>query len=66
MTNLDRFLVMCGNAAKQLGITNVVIAARDPASNAAKLVASQGSMDDLKPLIAEKFGLETPPDTSWE
>lgn len=56
-TKLEQFCSMTGSVAQRLGITSVVIVARDPETGETKTVASPGAMDDLKPTVAAKFGL---------
>jgi len=64
---LAQFAVQCSNAAQRLGIKTVVIAARDPVTNQTDVIASPGAMEDLRPVLGEKLGLNGPDEseTAW-
>ena len=55
---LDQFVAQCSQLATQLGIAEVVIAARDPESKETRLVASPDGMRGLKEIVGTKFGFE--------
>lgn len=57
-SRLDQFIGQCSALAQQMGIQDVVIAAADPETQEARLVASSTGMANLKATVAEKFGFE--------
>jgi hypothetical protein len=66
MTAVEQFIVQATQLALKLGIKRLVIAVRDPQTREARVVASPGAMEDLTPIVAEKFHLgEAPVDTEW-
>lgn len=61
MTALDRYIAMCAQAAQQLGIQAVVLAAQDPATAELRVVTSPGNTSDvLRAPLAVKLGLVEP------
>lgn len=65
--HLQNFFNHCAAVAQQLGITSVVIAARDPETQEAKVMQSKGALQDLKPILIEKMGVVEvdPTEVSW-
>jgi hypothetical protein len=63
---LDRLTPQLGQFVQQAGVQMFVILARDPQTGNTRVLASNGAMDDLRDLAAEKFGLSDGSDTAWE
>lgn len=64
---LDLFVQQIGPIAKQLGITELVIVARDPQTSEVHLygaTAAASAKTDMRALVAEKFSLGEG-ETAW-
>ncbi len=63
---LDALTPQLGALVQKSGVTSFVILARDPKTGNTRCFASNGAMDDLRDLAAEKFGLSDGSETAWE
>lgn len=63
---LDLLVKQIGPIAKQLHVLSLVIVARDPETGEAQLYGGPEARDDLRVLVAERFGLYDGGETSWE
>lgn len=69
MTAAEQFAQQCSLLAVRLGIRSLAIAIRDPTTNALQVIASPAAMQDLRPIVAQKFNLVEPgsgeAETEW-
>lgn len=66
MNPVDQFLAVCAQAAQKLGLKVVVVAVRDPADGAARIVeAPVGALADLRDAFAIKLGFSDESETGW-
>jgi len=62
---LTKFRDLCAQAAQQLGIRHLVVAARDPVSGETHFFATMGAKEELRGVVAEKCGLSDVGETAW-
>lgn len=61
---VDQFMEMIKPIAAQLGISILVIAARDPVTGEAKLFGAPAAREALRDLVSDKFGFGS--EVGWE
>jgi hypothetical protein len=64
---LDALIQQIGPLAKQYGVTEIVIVARDPQTGAVKLFGETVAQRDAKirEVVREKFAFDSEPETAW-
>lgn len=62
---LDALTPQLGALVQGKGVTMFVIIARDPQTGATRVLASNGAMEDLRDITAEKFGFSDGSETGW-
>lgn len=65
---LQAFITQLMPIAAQYGVTNIIIAARDPATKEIGIFGSKESMEDLRDAVEQKFveKLGMVGETAWE
>lgn len=58
-SRLEIYIQQAGQLAQKMGIASVVIAARDPATGEARVVASPAGLEDLRDPVAKKYGFDS-------
>jgi len=61
----DAFIKQVALLAQQAGVGTLVIAAVDPGTQEADVIASAGAMEALRTIVGIKFGLGDGSDTEW-
>jgi hypothetical protein len=62
---LDALTPKLGPLVLGAGVKSFIIIARDPQTNATRVLASPGAMEDLRDITAEKFGFSDGSETGW-